>query len=256
MELINRIKITNISKSFVEKKTKNKIEVLKNFSIEIPFQNESKIISIVGKSGSGKTTLLRLIAGLDNLNNGEITINGETLNNEPSKYTTLIPQKFTCFPWLNVYDNIAFGLSIKGKKNVNKIVNTIAKKLGLFNRLHAYPSELSGGMQQRVAIGRALAIDVPILLMDEPFGALDAFTRQEMQQLILDITKKQNKLFILVTHDINEAILLSNYILILPKKPTTNPKKVIKIPFKYPRLNTLIYETEFNNLKKKITNLL
>lgn len=256
MELSNSIKINNLSKSFVEKKTKNKIEVFKNFSIDLPIQSGNKIISIVGKSGSGKTTLLRLMAGLEDLNNGEIKVNGENINRKPSKHTTLIPQKFTCFPWLNVFDNIALGLSIRKGKNRSEIVENIAQKLDLLDRIDTYPRELSGGMQQRVAIGRALAVNVPILLMDEPFGSLDAFTRQEMQQLILEIDEKQNKLFILVTHDINEAILLSDSIIILPEKPIYKPKKIIKIPFNYPRLGTIIYEAEFNNLKKKIIDLL
>jgi len=257
MELRHRSQISfkKVTKSFKEKSSSKIIEVFRDFSIDLPLKANDKIISFVGKSGAGKTTLLRLIAGLELPNNGFVLIDGKLIT-EKSKIATLVPQQFTCFPWLNIFDNIAFGLELKKSKDINKLVLAISKQLGLDDRLDAYPNELSGGMQQRVAIGRALAVDAPILLLDEPFGSLDAETREEMQNILIDISQKSNKLFCLVTHDINEAIILSDVIYILPTRPIFKITGIIDVKFKHPRSANLIGTSEFYELNKRIKNLL
>lgn len=253
MGLASKIKIENITKFFIEKTSKKKIEVFDNFSMNLPIENGNKIISIVGKSGSGKTTLLRMIAGLETPNLGQITVNG-IIANKPTLQTTLIPQSFTCFPWLNVYQNIAFGLEVLKQKNIKEKVVNVATQLGLQDRLSALPNELSGGMQQRVAVGRALAVDVPIILMDEPFSSLDTITRKEMQEIILKITEQEERLIILVTHDLHEAILLSDDIIILPERSIHMPTEIIHIPFDRPRNSYLIGDSKYIDIHKRLSS--
>lgn len=251
----NCVVFKNITKNFKEKKSKKLIQVYKDFSLELPLEKKDKIIAFVGKSGSGKTTLLRIISGLELANSGTVLVNNKIVKS-PTQTTTLIPQQFTCFPWLNVYDNIAFGLNLKRANHIDDTVQRISKELGLQERLNAYPSELSGGMQQRVAIGRALAVDVPILLMDEPFGSLDAETREEMQRIVIDISEKSDTLIILVTHDLKDAILLSDIILVLPERPISIITSIIRIPFTRPRSSELIHTNEFIALYHELRNLL
>jgi len=256
MELaVTSIELKNITKTFVEAKSKKEICVFTNFSIKLASSDRNKIVSFIGKSGSGKTTLLRLISGLEGPTKGEVFINNLKINT-PSRSTTLVPQQFTCFPWLNVFENIAFGLTLNKSPNIKKKVVHIANELGLNERLNAYPRELSGGMKQRVAIGRALAMESPILLLDEPFGSLDAETREDMQQLLLRINETANKLIILVTHDLREAILLSDIVHVLPMPPIPYIKSSIEIPFKRPRDQGLMQSTEFNFMYSNLRSLL
>jgi NitT/TauT family transport system ATP-binding protein len=245
----------DITKTFKGKKSKTLIKVFKDFSLKLPLEETDRIIALIGRSGSGKTTMLRLISGLEMPDAGSIFVNNQIVKG-PTGQTTLIPQQFTCFPWLTVYENIDFGLNLNNNKNTREIVLRIAKELGLYDRLNDYPKELSGGMQQRVAIGRALAVNTPILLMDEPFGSLDAETRGQMQKIIIDISEKLNKLIFLVTHDLNEAILLSDVIIIFPDKPISMVSNIIRIPFMRPRNSDLIHSTEFSALYQKIKKLL
>ncbi|MGC4038383.1 MAG: ABC transporter ATP-binding protein [Chitinophagaceae bacterium] len=251
----NTIVFKNLTKTFIEKKSKKEIGVFKNFSLELPVDEHNKIVTFIGKSGSGKTTLLRLVSGLEKSGSGSVTVNNIPVAG-PTQQTSLVPQHFTCFPWLNVYENIAFGLEIKKSAGKDDIVKRIAGELDLLDRLEAYPKELSGGMQQRVAIGRAMAVDAPILLMDEPFSSLDAETREELQEVILKIAGKPGKLIVLVTHDLAEAILLSDVIFVLPERPIAAIADVVKITFERPRRAELIYTREFHEIYQKLRTLL
>ncbi|MGC4018897.1 MAG: ABC transporter ATP-binding protein [Muricomes sp.] len=192
------------------------VQVLDNINLEVK-QNE--FVSIVGSSGCGKSTLLKLIVSLEDVTSGKILIDGEIISG-PSEKCNMIFQEPRLFPWLSVQQNIAFTISEKvPKKERNKAVKEHIELVGLTGFEKAVPSQLSGGMQQRVNLARALATRPEILLLDEPFGALDAFTRINMQEETLRIWEKEKTTMLLVTHDIDEAIYLSDRIIVLAAKP-------------------------------------
>jgi NitT/TauT family transport system ATP-binding protein len=205
-------------------------------------------ISIVGASGCGKTTLLRIIAGLESPSAGEIFFQGHLIRG-PGYDRAVVFQDPRLFPWLTVEQNTAFGIrGLKSKAEVKEITEGTLELVGLKAFRRAYPSELSGGMAQRVAIARALAFKPQALLLDEPFSALDVQTRARMQVELLELWQKTSKTIILVTHDIEEAVLLSQEIIIMSPAPGT-VKKVLKIPLNYPRDRD---GREFVRLKKYI----
>jgi len=182
--------------------------------------NRNEFVCIVGSSGCGKTTTLRLVAGLDRPTKGKITLDGKKING-PSPERGVVFQEYTLFPWRTVLANITFGLEIKkiGKQEACQIAGKYLQLVGLADYSRAYPYELSGGMQQRVAIARALAADPKILLMDEPFGALDARTRELLQNELIRIWQNNQKTIIFVTHSINEAIFLADRIVVMKRNP-------------------------------------
>ena len=212
--------------SFLEMSHVNKIyfgekkeEVVALSDISFSCQ-EGEFICIVGSTGCGKTTLLRLIAGLEVPTAGEIKMAGKTVN-DINQNVTMVFQQYSLFPWSNVIDNICFSFEVKGmKKNeyYEKAKELIAL-VGLAGFEKAYPYELSGGMQQRAAIARALAYDPKMLLLDEPFGALDERTRHRLQEKLLEIWQKEKKTVLFVTHNIDEAVFLANKIFIMRDRP-------------------------------------
>lgn len=178
---------------------------------------QGEIIGLLGTSGCGKSTLLRAISGLDQGYEGQIEING-LRGQEAQKNTGFIFQEPRLFPWLTVLENVIFGLN--GAKEANQALGRkYLSNVGLANSEHLYPKELSGGMAQRVAIARALVTSPDILLLDEPFSALDAFTKMQLQDLVLDIWQAHQTTFVLVTHDIDEATYLCDRILVLRGQP-------------------------------------
>ena len=229
MSIENTLKINHVKKEFaIENET---IEVIKDINLEI---KSGEFISIVGASGCGKSTLIRMIAGLEKATQGEILI-GEDKITGPSVKTGMIFQESRLFPWLSVEKNIEFGIHKKiGKEDKQKLIQKYIDTVGLTGFEKALPSQLSGGMQQRVSIARTLINKPAVLLLDEPFGALDALTRINMQNEILDIWEKEKTTMILITHDIDEAIFLSDRILIMGKNPG-EVKKEIKVPLARPR---------------------
>jgi NitT/TauT family transport system ATP-binding protein len=206
------LEIKNINKQYIDKG--HITEAIENVSFET---GHGEFLSIVGPSGCGKTTLLRIIAGLISANSGSVLKTGTT---------TMVFQDFnkSLFPWKTVKDNILFGLENNFKKNTIPLTDYL-KIVELQRFENYYPYELSGGMQQRVAIARALAYDPDIILMDEPFGSLDAQTKNRMEDELLKIWKEFNKTIIFVTHDIEEAIYLSDRIIIISPRPA----KVINV---------------------------
>ena len=178
-----------------------------------------EFISLVGPSGCGKSTMLRLVAGLIKPTTGTLTVNGKEIE-KPAPDRGMMFQKATLFPWLTVRDNIAFSLKMQGKLkgNEDKVDNMI-KVIGLENFREDYPAQLSGGMAQRVALVRSLINEPPILLLDEPLGALDAFTRMNMQDEILKIWQEKKQLAIMVTHDVDEAIYMGTRVLVMDAHP-------------------------------------
>lgn len=195
---------------------------------------EEEFVCIVGPSGCGKTTLLKIIAGLLGPSTGQIFYNHAPINGQPR--TAMVFQDQGLFPWMTVLDNVAFGLEMQGvgREERRSQAEDFLSKVGLANFVHSYPHELSGGMRQRVAILRAFLANPQILLMDEPFGALDSQTRLVMQEELLRIWKEHRKTVIYVTHDIEEAILLGDRILVMSGRPG-HIRMDIPIPLERPR---------------------
>ena len=223
------LSIEKLRKNYMIDKTE--VEVLKDISLDI---KKGEFISIVGSSGCGKSTLLKLITSLENITSGSIKIDGEEVHG-PSPKCSMIFQESRLFPWLTAEQNISFTLDDSiPKKRRKEIASEYIRLVGLSGFEKAFPSQLSGGMQQRVSIARALATNPEILLLDEPFGALDAFTRINMQDETLRIWEKENTTMILVTHDIDEAIYLSDRIIVLSEKPGI-VKSIIPVTIPRPR---------------------
>ncbi|GAA3602429.1 ABC transporter ATP-binding protein [Gibbsiella greigii] len=214
---------------------------------------ENDFITILGPSGCGKSTLLRIIAGLDSPTQGEVWLDGQLVEG-PGADRGMVFQSYTLFPWLTVEQNIRFGLQERGvglaqqKERSDYFIN----KVGLRGFEHHYPRQLSGGMQQRTAIARALANDPKILLMDEPFGALDNQTRVMMQELLLNIWEASRKTVLFVTHDIDEAIFMANKVAIFSARPG-RIKTEVPVSFPHPRDYTLKTSPAFMAIKARVT---
>ncbi|QGH34136.1 ATP-binding cassette domain-containing protein [Gracilibacillus salitolerans] len=200
--------LRDVSRSF------NGTTAVKNVNLEV---KPGEIIGLLGTSGCGKSTLLRAISGLDPEYDGEIEING-TVSKEIHDTTGFIFQEPRLLPWLNVLENVTFGLTGSRKEKENRAIDYL-ESVGLRGKERLYPRELSGGMAQRVAIARALVTSPEILLLDEPFSALDAFTKMQLQDLLLDVWKKYQSTIVLVTHDIDEATYLCDRVVILRGQP-------------------------------------
>ncbi|MFC1753971.1 ABC transporter ATP-binding protein [Thermoproteota archaeon] len=218
-------------------------QALKNLNIAV---KPNEFLCIIGPSGCGKTTVLNTIAGFIELNSGGMDFKG--------KVSTVF-QDYNLFPWKTVAENIGFGPKMSKVKNQDKIVRRFLNLVGLEDFANHYPHELSGGMQQRVGIARALANNPEVLLMDEPFGSLDAQTRMRMQELLLSIWEKNKKTIVFVTHEIDEAIFLADRVVVLTKSPG-KVKKEIFIDLDRPRKQDMIVSEEFVKIKKEILGLL
>ncbi|WP_432644930.1 ABC transporter ATP-binding protein [Methanobrevibacter sp.] len=211
------IEVKNIYKKFETKKSEN-LSVLEDINLTI---DDGEFVCLLGPSGCGKTTLLRLIAGLETPSSGEIVANGEVVK-KPSGDRAVIFQQYSLFPWLTVLQNVTFGLEMT--KSDSKEENIAAaerylKSVGLIDFKDSYPHELSGGMKQRVAIIRSLLNHSPILLMDEPFSAVDMQNRHSLQEQLIGVWKRFENTIVFVTHDVDEAIYLADKIVVLDKNP-------------------------------------
>jgi NitT/TauT family transport system ATP-binding protein len=217
---------------------------------------ENEFVSLIGPSGCGKSTLLRAAAGLELPFSGEIRVDGnETYR--PGADRGMVFQTYTLFPWLTVKENIRFPLEKSGlsEKEKNERIGEYIRLIGLDGFENAFPNQLSGGMRQRVAIARALVYRPRILLMDEPFGALDAQTRLLMQELLLDVWEKQRVTVLFVTHDVDEAILLSDRIFVMTARPG-RIKTVVDIALERPRRSVELESSPaFNAYKRQILEL-
>lgn len=211
------LQVLNLHKQF--KTRQGTVVALKDINLNI---EQGEFICAVGASGSGKSTLLRLIAGLDTPTSGEIQVAGICVTG-PGADRGMVFQKYTLYPWMNVAENVGFGLKLQGvsKARRRERVAHYLEVVGLSQFAHALPKELSGGMQQRVAIARALASAPKILLMDEPFGALDAQTKETMQQFLLELWRRTGTTIMMITHDVEEAVFLSQRIYVLTSRPGT-----------------------------------
>ena len=243
------LKLRNISKIFTSEKGE-KVESLSSISLDIENQ---EFICLLGPSGCGKTTLLRIIAGLDQASTGTVELGG-TLIDRPNSQLAMIFQEYSLYPWRTVVANIGFGLEIRKipAEERDSIVKKYVEIVGLKGFENSYPYELSGGMRQRVAVARALAVDPSILLMDEPFGALDAQTRNLLQHELLDIWEKTKKTIIFVTHSVDEAVFMADRIVVLTPRPG-RICEVIPIQCTRPRDRTGV---EFAKVRRYVLDLI
>jgi ABC-type nitrate/sulfonate/bicarbonate transport system ATPase subunit len=214
---------------------------------------ENDFITILGPSGCGKSTLLRMVAGLDTPTTGSIELDGKPVRG-PGADRGMVFQSYTLFPWLTVLQNVCFGLREKGLPLAEQhaIALPFIGKVGLKGFEHHYPKQLSGGMQQRTALARALANNPRILLMDEPFGALDHQTRELMQELLLGIWEDERKTVLFVTHDIDEAIFMANRVVVMSARPG-RIKCDLPVPLPHPRHYAMKTTPAFSELKARLT---
>ncbi len=214
---------------------------------------ENDFVTILGPSGCGKSTLLRIVAGLDHQTAGEVMLEGQRID-APGADRGMVFQSYTLFPWLTVRDNICFGLRERGMNRVQQldIADAFLDKVGLRGFEHHYPKQLSGGMQQRTAIARALANGPRMLLMDEPFGALDHQTRELMQELLLGIWEAEKKTVLFVTHDIDEAVFMGSRVVVMSARPG-RIKLDRAVPLAHPRHYSVKTTPAFTELKAELT---
>ena len=226
------LKIRNVFREYRDEYNReNSVQALQDINLDV---YAGEFLSIIGSSGCGKTTLLRLIGGLDVPQSGEILMNGVKIT-APDFKRGYIFQQGSLFAWLTVEQNIASGLKARGVyKNEKHRIPEFIKMTGLSGFEKAYPHQLSGGMAQRVAIARALINDPEVLLLDEPMGALDSFTRADMQEKLLEIKNHKHATMILITHDVDEAIYLSDRIVIMTPRPG-RIKEIMDVKLPHPR---------------------
>ena len=247
---MSRLAIENVSRIFPAVRRGAPTRALEPTTLVVA---DNDFVTILGPSGCGKSTLLRLVAGLDQPTTGRILLDGTPVAGAgPDR--GMVFQSYTLFPWLTVADNIAFGLREKGMPATGRaaVVGEWLQRVGLVGFEHHYPKQLSGGMQQRTAIARALANDPAILLLDEPFGALDNQTRALMQELLLGIWERERKTVLFVTHDIEEAIFLASRVLVMTARPG-RIKADLAIDLPHPRHYTIKTSPEFSLLKARLT---
>ena len=213
---------------------------------------ENEFICVVGPSGCGKSTLLNIIAGLLEPTSGAVYVNGKKVEGTGTERGVVF-QQYALFPWLTVLRNVMFGLKLKGMSDeeAKEIAMKYIKMVELEDFVNSYPKELSGGMKQRVAIARAYAVQPEVLLMDEPFGALDAQTRTQLQSELVRTWQEEKKTCFFITHDVEEAIILATKVIVMSARPG-RIKTIIDINLPYPRTQDLKMQPEFLDLKAKI----
>lgn len=247
---MSKLIINGVEKIF---DTGGKVEALSDINLSIA---ENELAVIVGPSGCGKSTLLNIIAGLEQASGGVVTMNGRNIEG-PGADRGMVFQSYTLFPWLTVQQNVEFGLKIKGieAKARQETAQHYINLVGLGGFEGALPKALSGGMKQRVAIARALANKPEMLLMDEPFGALDAQTRLVMQELLLSVWEKERTTILFITHDIDEAVLLADHVYVMSRRPG-RIRCQIRVPVPRPRDHRSTVSPEFSAIKKEIMEML
>jgi NitT/TauT family transport system ATP-binding protein len=244
---VDYISITNLSKTF--EGSERSVAALQDISLGL---SQGEFVCLLGPSGCGKSTLLNAVAGFIQPSSGEIVVDGLPVR-EPGPERGVVFQEYAIFPWMTVARNIAFGLEIKGVSavKIRERVDVLLDTLGLREFRDRFPKDLSGGMRQRVAIARLLAIDSPVMLMDEPFGALDALTRRTLQDELLRIWRESGKTILFVTHSIEESLYLANRIVVMTYRPGTIKRNQI-VNMEYPRDPAGV---EFNDLKRELGRL-
>ncbi len=247
------LRVRSISKGFG--KGAKRVTVLDDVSIDIA---EGEFVAVVGPSGSGKSTLLNAIAGFSLPDSGTITVNGEAVTG-PGPSRCVVFQEYAIFPWLSVHKNIDFGTRLRAWNGTSAeraaIVDRYLSLMGLAAFSDALPKTLSGGMRQRVAIARAYAVDPAILLMDEPFAALDAQTRETMQDALLQLNQQERRTVLFVTHQVEEAIYLADRVVVMSSRPA-RIEAVVEVPWGRERNHDIKTSDEFIRLRRHIEDLL
>ena len=245
------LEVSKLYKSFST--PQGDITALKDINFKV---HRRELVCVIGPSGCGKSTLIRILAGLESPTSGSMLLNGEEVHG-PCPDRGMVFQGYTLFPWLTVKENVMFGLlrSGKGKRTAEQEALQWIDLIGLSRFTKSYPHQLSGGMKQRVAIARALANQPKILLMDEPFGALDAQTRAKMQAYLLEIWKNIDITILFITHDLDEAVYLADRILVLKANPG-EVEEVIEVPVPHPRSPDQFLSDEFLATKKRLEELI
>jgi NitT/TauT family transport system ATP-binding protein len=234
--------------------TKNgTVRALEDVDIHV---DPAEIVCLVGASGCGKSTLLQIAAGLVEATSGSVMLDGREITG-PGPDRGLVFQSYSLYPWRTVAQNVAFGLEIRAltRDEIRSRVEDLLAIVGLTRFADALPRELSGGMQQRTAIARAMATEPEVLLLDEPFGALDAQTRSSMQEFLLDVWRETSKTILMVTHDVEEAVFLSQRIYVMSAHPGRIVKEIV-VPFDGVRERHLLRETSFQKICERVDGLL
>lgn len=246
-ERVTKVRIENVKKVWNTRNGQN--VALNGVNLDIM---ENEFICVVGPSGCGKSTLLNIIAGLEEPTEGAAYIDDKKITSTGVERGVVF-QQYALFPWLTVLKNVMFGLKLQGKKNdeAKEIAMKYIKMVQLEEFVNHYPKELSGGMKQRVAIARAYAVNPEVLLMDEPFGALDAQTRTQLQTELLDTWEKEQKTCFFITHDVDEAIILAQKVVIMSARPG-RIKETVNIDIPYPRTQETKMSPRFLELKNHI----
>lgn len=246
-ERVTKVRIENVKKVWNTRNGQN--VALNGVNLDI---KENEFICVVGPSGCGKSTLLNIIAGLEEPTEGAAYIDDEKITSTGVERGVVF-QQYALFPWLTVLKNVMFGLKLQGKKNseAKEIAMKYIKMVQLEEFINHYPKELSGGMKQRVAIARAYAVNPEVLLMDEPFGALDAQTRTQLQTELLETWEKEQKTCFFITHDVDEAIILAQKVVIMSARPG-RIKEIVDVDIPYPRTQETKMSPRFLELKNHI----
>ena len=250
------LEIENLVKSYPTQ-DKGKFTVLDHVNLTI---NEDEYISVIGHSGCGKSTLLKIIGGFEKATSGSVRLEGKEIR-KPGADRMMVFQNYSLLPWLTVRENIRLAVD-EVLKNANRaekisIVNEHLAMVNLTPAADKYPDEISGGMKQRVGIARALAIRPKMLLMDEPFGALDALTRGKLQRQVLDIWEHHRQAVMMITHDVDEAIYMSDRIILMTNGPSATIGEILKVPFEHPRDRIAMRNsTEYFELRNHALNFL
>ncbi|TIS57763.1 ABC transporter ATP-binding protein [Mesorhizobium sp.] len=247
---MSKLLIEHVSRTFAGVRGGQPVQALMPVELAVAAND---FITILGPSGCGKSTLLRIVAGLEAPSQGRVLLDGKAVS-RPGLDRGMVFQSYTLFPWLTVAENIAFGLRERGmaERERDEIVASYVDLVGLKGFENHWPKQLSGGMQQRTAIARALANDPEILLLDEPFGALDNQTRGLMQELLLGIWERRQKTVLFVTHDIEEAIFMASRVVVMTARPG-RIKSDVAVDLPHPRHYTLKTSPEFSALKAQLT---
>ncbi len=247
-----RIVFENVSVEFPS--ATGPIRVVDDVSYAI---HDRDFVSVIGPSGCGKTTTMNMAAGFLKPTRGRVLLDGKPVAG-PGPDRGVMFQEYGVFPWLTVRQNIAFGLGLAANRRLaaerEEIVERYMGLMGLADFADAWPKTLSGGMRQRLALARAYAVKPEFLLMDEPFGALDAQTRSAMQDLLLEVLRQEGKTVMLITHSVEEAVYLSSRIVVMTARPT-RIREVIEVPFGYPREESLHESREFGELRSHVRDL-
>ena len=248
------LQVQDIGKVFEGERGRDDLEALRDVRFEV---TAGEYVSIIGPSGCGKTTLLRILHGLEPATRGAVIVAGKRVE-KPSPSSAMVFQQFNLFPWLTVAQNVAFGLEVAKfpRTETDERVARFVRLVGLEGFAAHYPHELSGGMQQRVGIARALALDPQVLLLDEPFGALDAITREKLRRDIADILTRQPKTTLFITHNMDEAIFFSDRILVMGTRPGRIIEEV-RVELPRPReADAVRASREFASLREHLWSLL